>query len=100
MIREHSQLEALIEKCEEASAQTFFIYKPTYNLITKAVEWSFGKSELDIKKRILICEGKKNRGISILRPQWQLIIDTLKWIIFECDLDPMESRRQLIPLAK
>jgi hypothetical protein len=35
----------------------------------------------------------------ILGNNWQLIIETLKWVLEETEIDPIESRKDLIPFA-
>ena len=82
------------------SAESFFIYKPTWDLIISPLDWSFGKTAEEIQTRIEKCIEKQDQSPGILRNQWQVTIDTLKWIIEETDTDPLESRRNLIPLAK
>jgi len=90
----------VIEAAKLGSAESFFIYKPTWDLIIKPLDWSLGKTAKEIQTRIEKCIEKQDQSPGILRNQWQLTIDTLKWVIEETDIDPLESRRNLIPLAK
>ena len=99
MIDEHDRL-LKIDECERLSADTFFFYKPTWGLILKALNWSFGKTAEEIKTHIEKCVEKQNQSPGILMNQWQLMIDSLKWVIEETEIDPIESRRNLIPLAR
>ena len=90
----------VIEAAKVGSAKYFFIYKPTWNLIISPLDWSLGKAYHEIQTRIEKCIEKQDQSPGILVNQWQLTIDTLKWVIEETDIDPLESRRNLIPLAK
>jgi hypothetical protein len=90
----------MIDEAEYQSAKTFFIYKATFTLITKALNWAEGKTIEEIQKRIIVCEGKRDKGRKILACNWQLIIETLRWFIEETDTDPIQSRLDLIPFAK
>ena len=90
-----------IDECEQLMAKAFMIYKPTWQLITKALTWSIGKTAIEINNRIVICGAKRDRQrMKMLKNNWQLIIETLKWVLEETDIDPLESRRNLIPFAK
>ena len=90
----------VIEACELEMQNTFFIYKPTWELITKALNWSLGKSAIDINNRIVICGAKRDRTrMKMLKNNWQLIIETLKWVLEETETDPIQSRKDLIPFA-
>ena len=99
MIDEHDRL-LKIDECERLSAKTFFIYKPTWNLIISPLKWSIGKT----KEEIMTRRGKtryhqtkeKNHQKS---KNWQLIIETLNWVLEDTAIDPLQSRRYLIPFA-
>ena len=89
-----------IDECEILSANTFFIYRPTWNLIISALKWSIGKNEYEIKKRIEVCEMKIDPSrFNMLGNNWRLIIQTLRWVLEETELDPIEARKDLIPFA-
>jgi len=90
----------VIEAAKVGSAKSFFIYKPTWDLIISPLDWSLGKTYEEIKARIEKCIEKQDQSPGILVNQWQVTIDTLRWVIEETDTDPLESRRNLIPLAK
>ena len=99
MIDDHDRL-LMINQCEQLAGDAFFIYKATWSLIMSALNWSMHKTEYEIKKRIEICEMKRDRSrFSGLGNNWQLIIETLKWVLEETDVDPIESRKDLIPFA-
>lgn len=99
MISDHDRL-LKIDQCERLAADTFYIYKPTWQLIIKALSWSIGKTAIEINNRIVICGAKRDRDrFKIMRNNWQLIIDTLKWVLEETDIDPIDSRKALIPFA-
>ena len=90
----------VIEAAELQSAETFFIYKPTWDLIILALNWSLGKTAIEINNRIVICGAKRDRGrMEIMKNKWQLIIETLKWVMEETDTNPIEARKDLIPFA-
>lgn len=99
-MRSAPEIMNVIEAAKLGSAESFFIYKPTWNLIISPLDWSLGKAYHEIQTRIEKCIDRKVNSPAILRNQWQLTIDTLKWVIEETDIDPLESRRNLIPLAK
>jgi len=90
----------VFEAAKLGSAESFFIYKPTWDLIISALDWSLGKTAEEIQTRISKGIDKQIQSPKILWKQWQLMIDSLRWIIEETDTDPLESRRNLIPLAK
>ncbi len=99
MISEHDRL-LKIDECERLAADTFYIYRPTWQLITKALSWSMEKSKFEIKKRIEVCEMKAgSTRMKILRNNWLLVIETLKWVLEATDIDPLDSRKALIPFA-
>lgn len=99
MISDHDRL-LKINQCEQLAAKTFMIYRPTWGLITKALSWSMGKTAIEINNRIVVCGAKRDRPpMSLLKNNWQLIIDTLKWVLEETDIDPIDSRKALIPFA-
>lgn len=99
MISDHDRL-LKIDECEQLMANTFMIYKPTWQLIIGALRWSIGKTAIDINNRIVICGARRDRTrMKILRSNWQLIIETLKWVLEETDIDPVDSRKDLIPFA-
>ena len=99
MISDHDRL-LMIDQCEQRAAKVFHIYRPTWQLITKALTWSIGKTAIEINNRIVICGAKRDRQrMRILKNNWQLIIETLKWVLEETDIDPIESRKDLIPFA-
>ena len=99
-MRSAPEIMNVIEAAEFGSQGTFFIYKPTFDLIISPLNFSLGKTREEIEKRIIICEGKREKSKKILKNNWQLIIDSLRWVIEELDIDPLESRRNLIPFAK
>ena len=89
-----------IDECEQLMAMTFFIYKPTWQLITKALTWSTGKTAIEINNRIVICGARRDRErMKMIKSNWQLIIETLKWVLEETTTDPIEARKDLIPFA-
>lgn len=89
-----------IDQCEQLMAKGFFLYKATWQLITKALKWSIGKSAIQINNRIVICGAKKEQQrLALMKNNWQLIIETLKWVLEETDTDPIQSRKDLIPFA-
>jgi hypothetical protein len=97
MIRDDTQLIEKIEECEERSAETFFIYKATWNLIISPLKWARGKTRDEIMTRrgqSKYAQGQeKNRQ---KRDNWQLIIETLSWVLLESEIDPIDSRKMLI----
>ncbi len=99
-MRSAPEIMNVIESAEFDSQETFFIYKPTFDLIIKPLNFSLEKTREEIEKRIIICKGKREQSNPILKNNWQLIIDSLRWVIEERDIDPLESRRILIPFAK
>ena len=99
MISDHDRL-LKINECEQLMANTFMIFKPTWQLITKALSWSIGKTAIEINNRIVICGARRDRTrMAMIRNNWQLIIETLKWVLEETDIDPVDSRKDLIPFA-
>lgn len=99
MISDHDRL-LKIDECEQLMANTFMIYKPTWKLITKTLSWSIGKTAIEINNRIVICGARRDRvRMRLIRNNWQLIIETLRWVLEETETDPVESRRDLIPFA-
>ena len=99
MISEHDRL-LKIDECEQLMAMTFMIYKPTWQLIIGALRWSIGKTAIEINNRIVICGARRDQmRMKSLRSNWQLIIETLKWVFEETDIDPVDSRKDLIPFA-
>ena len=99
-MRSAPEIMNVIEAAELGSAESFFIYKPTYDLIIKSLDWGLGKTYEEIQTKISKCIDKQIQSPKILWKQWQVMIDSLRWIIGETDIDPLESRRNLIPLAK
>ena len=90
----------VIEAAELGSAQGFFIYRATWNLIISALNWSMGKTAIEINNRIVICGAKRDRQrMRMIKNNWQLIIETLKWVLEETDTNPIEARKDLIPFA-
>jgi hypothetical protein len=99
MIDENDRL-SKIDECEQLAASTFHIYKPTWDLIIKALTWSIGKTAIEINNRIVVCQAKRDQArYQIMKNNWQLIIETLRWVFEETDIDPIESRKALIPFA-
>ncbi len=99
MISDHDRL-LKIDECEQLMANTFMIYKPTWTLIIKALSWSIGKTAIEINNRIVICGARRDRHrLKSIRNNWQLIIETLRWVLEETGTDPVESRKDLIPFA-
>lgn len=99
MISDHDRL-LKIDECEQLMAKSFMIYRPTWQLITKALEWSFLKTAIEINNRIVICGARRDRTrMMMLKNNWQLLIETLKWVLEESDTDPIQSRKDLIPFA-
>ncbi len=99
MISDHDRL-LKIDECELLMAETFMIYRPTWQLIIKALAWSIGKTAIEINNRIVICGARRDRQrMKTMKRNWQLISETLKWVLEETDIDPIESRKELIPFA-
>ncbi len=99
MISDHDRL-LKIDECEQLMANTFMIYKPTWQLIIKALQWSIGKTAIEINNRIVICGARRDRQLmKSIKNNWQLIIETLRWVFEETDIDPVASRKDLIPFA-
>lgn len=99
MISDHDRL-LMIDQCEYLSIETFFIYRPTWQLITKALTWSMGKTSEEIIVRIGICRYKQGHAkLKLMKNNWQLIINTLRWVLEETETDPIQSRKDLIPFA-
>ena len=95
MISDHDRLLKL-DECEQLMAKAFMIYRPTWQLITKALSWSIGKTAIEINNRIVICGAKRDQNLLLLmRNNWQLIIETLKWVLEETDTDPIQARKDL-----
>lgn len=89
-----------IDECEQLMAESFMVYKSTWQLITKALSWSIGKTAIEINNRIVICGAKRDQTRpQLMKNNWQLIIETLKWVLEETDTDPIEARKDLIPFA-
>ena len=90
----------MIDQCEQLAAKTFFIYRSTWNLIISPLKWSMEKTAEEIMTRrgkSRYQQGKeKNRQ---KKRDWQLIIETLTWVLEETHIDPIESRKDLIPFA-
>lgn len=85
-----------IDECELLMAKTFMIYKPTWRLITKALSWSIGKTAIEINNRIVICGAKRDRQRRhLMKDNWQVIIETLRWVLEETDTDPIQARKDL-----
>ena len=99
-MRSAPEIMNVIEAAETRSEARFGIYRATWNLIIKALKWSLGKTAIEINNRIVICGAKRDRTrMRMLKNNWQLIIETLKWVMEETDIDPIQSRRDLIPFA-
>lgn len=99
MISDHDRLLKIAE-CEQLMANSFMVYKPTWQLITKALSWSIGKTAIEINNRIVICGARRDRQpMRMIKSNWQLIIETLKWVLEETDVDPIDSRKDLIPFV-
>ena len=99
MISDHDRL-LMIDQCEKRAANVFHIYRQTWQLIIKALSWSIGKTAIEINNRIVVCGAKRDRQrMKLLKNNWQLIIETLKWVLEETDIDPIESRKDLIPFG-
>ncbi len=78
MISDHDRL-LKIDECEQLMANTFMIYKPTWQLITKALSWSMEKTSAEIIVRIGICRYKQGHAkLKLMKNNWQLIIDVEK----------------------
>ena len=90
----------VIEACELEMHGTFLIYKPTWELITKALNFCLGKTKEEIMTRRGKCRYRQGQmKINSMKNHWQLIIETLDWVLEETDIDPIQSRRKLIPFA-
>ena len=98
-MRSAPEIMNVIEAAKVGSAEGFFIYKATWNLIISPLKWSIGKTKEEIEYHIETCKDKRRNGKKILRNNWQLIIDSMKWVLEETDIDPIQSRRDLIPFA-
>ena len=99
MISDHDRL-LKIDECEQLMANTFMIYKPTWMLITGSLMWSMEKTAVEINNRIVVCGARRDRQrMKSIKNSWQLIIETLKWVLEETDIDPVDSRKDLIPFA-
>jgi hypothetical protein len=99
-LRSAAEINDVIEAAEYASQGTFFIYKPTWDLIISPLKFCLGKT----KEQIMDRRGKSRYRQSqernnLMRKNWELIIQTLSWVLEETDIDPLQSRRDLIPFA-
>jgi hypothetical protein len=73
--------------------------KPTFDLIIKSLGWSMQKTYEEIQERITVCEEKKAQAPTLMKHNWQLIIETLRWTLEEIETDPLQSRIEVIPFA-
>ena len=83
-----------IDEVQQLNEGTFLIYKSTWELIIKSLTWSIGKTKETIEHRIDVCSVKEI-NMPRLAKHWRLIIDTLKWVIEETPIDPIQSRKNL-----
>ena len=99
MIDEHDRL-LKIDECEQHSANTFMIYRPTWNLIISPLKWSMQKTAEEIMTRRGKTRYRQGQAkTQALWRNWQLIIETLDWILGDTEKDPIEARKYLIPFA-
>ena len=90
----------VIEAAELRSADAFLIYRPTWNLIISALNWSLGKTDEEIMTRRGKCRYKQDQAKNQqMKNHWQLIIESLDWVLEETETNPIEARKGLIPFA-
>jgi hypothetical protein len=97
-MRSGDEILLMIDEAEQASADVFFVYKATYELITSALKWSIGKTAEEIMTRRGKCRYRqKQMKRADMKNNWQLIMDTLSWVLEETEIDPLESLNILMP---
>jgi hypothetical protein len=97
MIDEETR-QAKIEEAKEHMEKTFLIYKPTWDLIIKPLEWSMGKTAEEIMTRRGKSRYRQDQMKSgIQKRNWQVIIETLNWVLEDTQICPIESRWSLLP---
>ena len=83
--------------------------KPSYQLIVSTLAWSLGEGKKDtfvpgfghqrgkyaIRKRIRECIMRRERSISIVAKNWQIIISCLEWVLGDSDIMPLEARENV-----
>ena len=82
----------IIDECKYKKRRSIPPISSTWQLIISALEWSFGKTDKEIRARIERCETRRDKGHSFLKSNWQIIISTLEWVLGEEERDPIMMR--------
>ena len=81
----------IIEECQRKKRYSLPPISATWQLIVSALEWSLGKTETEIRERILRCEFRRDTA-RLLASNWQVIISSLEWVLGEEERDPITMR--------
>ena len=83
----------IIDECKYKKRRSIPLISSTWQLIISALEWSFGKTDKEIRARIERCEARRDKGHSLLKSNWQIIISSLEWVLGEEERDPITMRK-------
>ena len=87
------EIMSIIDECKYKKRRSIPPISSTWQLIISALEWSFGKTDKEIRARIERCEARRDKGHSLLKANWQIIISSLEWVLGEEERDPITMRK-------
>lgn len=82
----------IIDACKMNKRRSIPPISATWQLIISALEWSFGRTDTEIRARIERCEARRDKGYSLFKSNWQIIISSLEWVLGEEEQDPISMR--------
>jgi len=91
-LRTAPEIMPTIEECQRKKRYSLTPISATWQLIVSALEWSLGKTETEIRERILRCELRRDTA-RLLASNWQIIISSLEWVLGEEERDPISMRK-------
>jgi len=108
-VRFEHEIRPQLNQAIEAKRGAWINLKPSYQLVISALAWSLGEGKKDtfvpgfrqppgryeIRKRIRECITRRERSISRVAKNWQVIISCLEWVLGDSDIMPLESRENI-----
>lgn len=108
-MREENDIRLHLKDFIESRRGIMAVFQPSYQLVVLALKCSLGEGKKDnvvpgfghprgeyaIRKRIRDCIVKRDKSISILAVNWQVIISSLEWVVGDSDITPLEARESL-----
>ena len=85
------EIVSIIDDCKYKKRRSLPPISSTWQLIISALEWSMGKTDKELRERILRCELRRDTA-RLLTSNWQIIVSSLEWVLGEEERDPITMR--------